>query len=222
MKTVFATLAAGAVSLALCASAQATTFSFVHISAQGGQSPNSAFANQTATQLFMDVTDEGAGKVRFTFRNEGPLASVINAIYFDDRTPAIMSLASVINGPGTSYSFGASPGDLPGGNSMTVPFNVSAGLLADADNPAPHKGAGPGEWVAIVANLVAGISYADVIDDINSGRLRMGMHVISQVDGDSDAFVTGGGDTPVIPLPAGAGLALAGLAPLAFRRRRTL
>jgi hypothetical protein len=222
MKTVFSIAAIATASLALTSPAQGTTFSFVHISAQGGDAPNSSFANQTAQQLFVDVTDEGGGDVRFTFRNDGPLASSINALYFDGGN--LIGISSIIDGPGTAYSQGATPPNLPGGNSMTIPFSVTPGLLADADNPAPHNGANPGEWVAIIASLGAGSSYAGVIDDINSGRLRMGLHVIAQEDGESDAFVNGGDghNTPVIPLPAGAGLALAGLAPLAFRRRRTL
>lgn len=220
MRGVLNALVASAAGIVIAGAAQATTFSFVHISAQGGDAPNSGFASQTAQQLFVDITDEGGGQVRFTFRNEGPLASSIQAIYFDDGH--LLGIASIVNGPGTEFSQGASPGDLPGGNTLTIPFNVTVGFLASADNPAPSKGVNPGQWVAIVFSLINGATYQDVIDDMGNGSLRIGMHVIGQADGDSDAFINNGDDTPVVPLPAGAGLALAGLAPLALRRRRTL
>lgn len=211
-----------AVTLWCAASASGVTLGFEHISAQGGEGANSAFASGVGAQLFVDVTDEGGGQVRFTFRNEGPLQSVIEAVYFDDGT--LLGIASVVNSPGeTSFTQNGdgpdkvSPGDLPGGETLTIPFETTAEFLADADPSPAFNGVGPEQEVAIIFNLQGGGTFADVLAELDDGRLRIGMHVISMPDGESDAFVNNG---VVIPMPAPAALGMAGLAPLALLRRR--
>jgi len=211
-----------AVTLWCASSAAGVTLGFEHISAQGGDAANSAFASGVGAQLFVDVADEGGGQVRFTFRNTGPLQSVIEAVYFDDGT--LLGIASVVNTPGeTSFTQDgpgpdkATPPDLPGGDSMDDPFVVTASFLADADPAPSDNGVGPDQEVAIIFDLKSGKSFNDVLDDLNDGSLRIGMHVISMPDGESDAFVNNG---VVIPLPAPAALGMAGLAPLALLRRR--
>lgn len=199
----------------------------VSVGAQNAEAVTLGFSEITANspidlsgQLSVDVTDEGSGQVRFTFNNAlGGLASSIAEIYFDDGT--LLGIAQVVNPTGVSFSQGASPPDLPGGNALTPDFQTTAGFLADAGNQAPTDGVNPGEWVAIIFDLINGQTFADTIAALAlggaDGGLRIGLHVIALSDGGSESYVNG----PInpVPLPAGLVLFLSGLAGVGFLGR---
>jgi len=178
-----------------------------------------------SSQLSVEVSPFGTNQVDFTFRNAGPTPATITAVYFDDGT--LLGIASVISGPGTSFSQGATPPNLPGGEN--IGFEVTAGFLVDADNPGPHNGVNPGEWLTIRFNLLDGVTYADTLAAIDAGfanngghgTLRIGLHVQAiGTSGQSAAFVnTGVPDGPEVPLPGVAAMGFAGLAVVARRRR---
>lgn len=142
-------------------------------------------------QLFVDVTSYGTNQVLFTFTNKsGGQQSTISEVYFDDGT--LLGISSVnVNNVGLVNFIGgsASPGDLPGGNSITPQFNVTAGFLADADNPAPQWGVSPGESLGIVFSLKSGKTYTNVLSDLRNKDLRIGLHVINFKSGGSESFV---------------------------------
>jgi MYXO-CTERM domain-containing protein len=162
-------------------------------------------------QITMDVSDEGGGQVRFTFSNAGPLASVIESLYFDDGT--LLGIASIVNGPGVSFMTGASPPDLPGGQMASPPFQTTAGFLADSDPAVSINGVGPGEFVAIIFDLQGGGTFGDVIAELADGSLRAGIHVIAFEGGGSESLVN-------VPEPGTGVLALLGLAGFGVMRRR--
>jgi hypothetical protein len=157
------------------------------------------------SQLSVEVTDLGGGSVRFHFRNAGPEASVISEIYFDDGS--LLGLSAVIDGPGVDFEPDASPPDLPGGQEAIPPFQVTEGFLAEAVPSPAANGAGPMEWVKIDFSLQAGREFGDVIQDLTTGDLRIGIHVIGFAYGGSESFIN-----PPIPEPGTA------LLPGAFRR----
>lgn len=155
------------------------------------------------SQLSVEVSDLGGGAVRFHFRNAGPEASSISEIYFDDGS--LLGLSAVNDGPGVDFEPDANPPDLPGGDLLVPPFQVTAGFLAESVPPPPANGVGPGQWVQIDFTLQAGRTLADVMDDLATGELRIGLHVIAFDSGGSESFVNQAVPEPGAALLLGAG-----------------
>ena len=165
-------------------------------------------------QLSVDVTDAGSGQVLFYFTNSGLQASSIADVYFDDGT--LLGIASIDNSSsGVSFSLGATPGDLPGGNNATPAFETTVDFLADSDSPVQPNGVNPGEYLGILFNLENGGTFADVISELTTGELRVGIHVQGFDTSGSESFV----NNPV-PVPAAVWLFGSGLLSLVGLARR--
>lgn len=175
-------------------------------------------------QLFMDVTENAgdATKVDFLFTNVGSEDMSITDIYFDDMAGLFTDAAMVFTASsGVSFSEGARPRDLPGGN--TIGF--SADRAADSDSPVQPNGVNPGESLTITLMLAMMNTFQDVIDALAlggqdggvDGSLRVGLHVQGFGDGGSESFVS-------VPVPASLGLFLSALVGMGLlgRRRRSL
>ena len=173
------------------------------------------------TQLSVELTDIGSNQVLFTFMNSGSAASSIEGVYFDDGT--LLGIASLIDADdgvggdlGVDFSEGASPPNLPGGNSISPAFVTTAGFLADADAPmVPVKGVNPGESLGVIFDLIAGVNFNDTVAALGTD-LRIGVHVIAFDNGGSESFVS-----TVVPVPAAVwlfGSGLLGLVGVARRR----
>jgi hypothetical protein len=184
-------------------SADLVTFGFVNIT------HNDAYcATVGECQLWVDVSN-GDNQVTFNFRNDGPEACSISEVYFDDGT--LLELVGIDNSdPGVYFVQYASPPDLPGGEQLDPPFEVSLGFLAESIPPPPHNGVNPLESVGIVFSLKENRTWQSVVDELNNGTLRIGIHVIDFVGGGSESFVN----------PEPGTLSLLGLSiALALRRR---
>jgi hypothetical protein len=195
---------------------QAALYEFYNIT--NNEAGNAAIGE---AQLTVEVTGFGVNQARFEFRNAGPEASSITGVYFDDGgEPILSNLASIVGGPGVSFSEGGSV--LPGGYSLSPKFVVTAGLQARSDPPTQPNGVNPGEWLQLTLDLQAGTDLDDVLDRLNTADLRLGIHVQGFEDGGSESFINK--RPPVAPLPgavilAGLGLAVSGGA---LRRRKDL
>jgi hypothetical protein len=172
-------------------------------------------------QLTVKVQELINNKVGFLFENSGPKASVISEIYFDDG--ALLKIANIFDGPGVKFEQIGSevkPPNLPGWDSMTPQFQVTAGFLAEAESPEPTWGVGPQQWVNIIFDLQPNKSYADVVTALTlptAGEwLRIGIHVKDFAGGGSESFVN-------VPVPVPGALLLGslglGYAGMKLRRR---
>jgi hypothetical protein len=158
-------------------------------------------------QFSLAVTDTGS-VVNFMFANSGPEASSITDIYFDWTSSTYALAPGVLtgSGAGVSFSWGAAPPSLPGGQSISF----SADLAADSSQPTQPMGVNPGEWLNI-----AFTTDADLVAGLNSGALRVGIHTQGYQAGGSESLVV----SP-IPEPETYAMLVAGLALLGFQARR--
>lgn len=174
-------------------------------------------------QLQLEVEDAGAGIVRFAFANNGPASSSVTDIYFDSPTGLLGGMGIIDadqrhGDPGVDFSKGATPGNLPAANLATPHFQVSRGLSADSDPPVQRNGINPGELLVLLFNLRNQSDFDDVIASLDSGALRVGIHVQGFASGGSESFV----NAPAIPEPNTAVLSAiaTGCVGASLRRRR--
>lgn len=174
------------------------------------------------TQLKVEVSDVVSGGLFFKFTNTGSIAMSITDVYFDDSSTALLATPMTITSSGgVSFSQGAAPPLLPGGNSLIPAFKVTAGFLADADEPPTQKGVNPGEWLGISFAYASGKAFSDVDGELSLGDLRIGIHVQGFANGGSESFVNlPPSETPPIPEPATVAMLLAGLGIVGWRVRR--
>jgi hypothetical protein len=171
---------------------------------------NAANCAAGEAQLSVVLSSPGATQVRFDVANAmGGAASVIAGVYWDD-SGLLGSIASILNGAGTSFSADGAPPVLPGGDNAVPAFVDDFRVNAGA--PAPENGAGPGETLGVIFDLASGVSVAQALAAFDSGALRVGVHVIAFGNNGSESFVN-------VPEPSAALLLALGCAALAFRRR---
>ncbi len=191
-------------------------------------------------QLFVDVDDLGnpAGtSVLFTFRNEGPLASSITDVYFDDGNtlvllgpPVLIDADDGVGGDaGVDFSLLADPSNLPSANDAVPDFVTTTGFSADSDSPnVPANGVNPFESLGVEFDILSSFDVSDVLTDLGNGDLRIGIHVQAFAGDGSESFI----NTPPGPPGGGGGeiaepasiaiwslLGLGGLAMTWHRRR---
>ena len=119
---------------------------------------------------------------------------------------------------GLSWSFKSSatnpinPKNLPGGNLADPPFTAVPNLSFEAVNAQPFFGVNPLEEVGITFKLISGGTYDSVINSLNTGELRIGIHVIDFADEGSESFI--------VPEPLTLGLLAMGSIVLLNKRRK--
>ncbi len=184
---------------------------------------NNASEN-VASQLGLTIqeVDGDDSVVDFVLTNAVGIQSSISEIYVDNGLPTGEDLetGSIFEQIGTEFIWGsASPPDLPGGETLDDPFDVTFSLLGDAQGN-PSKGIDTNtDRLTIRFVYQVGTTFSDLVDALNNGALRVGLHVRSIGDaGESDGFVSG--PPTAVPLPSAAGLASIALAGLGLRRRR--
>lgn len=215
-RIVFAPLVARA--LLVAASDAGVVYSFSNITNNNPSNVN------VAPQLRMTVSD-GGSFVSFAFDNAATVSSSVARIFFDsnDALGALLRLASPF--PSLSYSSGvqfsrdANPGTLPGGNSLGFDTDYSV----SARNPKPSWGLNDAnDLLTIKFTLAPSASHGDVLAALDSGALRVGMHVIAIGQASkSDGFLNNpntNAPPTLVPAPAAGLLGVIGLGLLGLRR----
>jgi hypothetical protein len=174
------------------------------------------YNDDPGTIFKVDVTNDAAG-VKFTFYNQSTIGCTIARIYFDNGP--LLSVNEIINGPGVNFGQDyPGPGNLPAGKSLDQPFVADRALDIGALSPPPKSGLNNdsgSEWLQVKFNLKNGFDLQDVIHDLDTGELRVGLHIISFPDGSSESAVTT--PEPATILLIGIGMTLIGI-----RRKKTL
>ncbi len=178
-------------------------------------------AYDLALQLALDISPQDDG-VLFTFFNDGPsgeasdvdspIDSTIARVYFDFDGVSLSFDNFVYSNAGVLFEEDTSPSNLPGGNNLDPTFVAT--FSSGAQPPPAHNGVDPGENLGL---LFSG-DLGDVLSAINTGDLRIGIHVISIGSGESsDAFIL---TTNVTPLPGAVLLCALGLGVTGVALRR--
>lgn len=209
----FAAVAAVGMGLSAAPDVQAATFNFTNIT-------NNSDVD-VAAQLSVEVTEafvKGAAGASFTFFNSvDPTYASITAVYFDDSIPLLGDaiVDQVNTTAGVSFSEGATPPVLPGGNGSPHNFNVTGSADSDSPHPVTNGIDNVTESLTIIFALLSGFTFDDLLTALDTGDFRIGLHVQAiagtTLGSDSDSFL----NTPpidTVPLPAGLVLLLTGLA----------
>ncbi len=190
---------------------QATIFSFEIFT------DNGSYADDPGWNLYVDVWDgTDVNYLNFTFYNDSAFQSSVARIYFDDGS--LLGISEIINSPSyTEFETNPSPGDLPGGEDLVPPFEADREFSIGAESPPPWKGVNDGdplnEWVTLEFKLINGGDLDSVIAELNTGVLRIGLHIIALPDGSSESAI-------LVPEPATVLLLGLGTLVLLGRRRR--
>ncbi len=184
MRKDFLFLIIGLIVLSFLSTANAVIFPF-EIFTNNGQ-----YNDDPGAIFKIDVTND-SGAVEFTFYNQSTIDNAIARIYFDGGP--LLSVEEIINGPGVSFGQDyPGPGNLPAGNTLEPPFVADREFDIGALRPPPKNGLNsePGsEWLQIKFNLIDGYTFQDVINDLNTGEMRVGLHIIAFPDGSSESAV---------------------------------
>jgi hypothetical protein len=188
---------AGVAALSAVSAAPAWAFSFGNIA--GGDTPGDSYVNS----FTFDVVEQGQS-VLFNIKNSGDAAApsmFISKVFFDDKnsffddnTYLSSPLVNIGNVGRVAFSGGVSNDQLPqGGNNFTTNYAFS-------------RDTGDGNEFGIQAGESLGLSFtADyklVIAALNSGALRVGLHVQALPNGQSDSYIsTSSGNTQDTPEP---------------------
>ncbi len=177
-------------------------------------------------QLVVDVTAHVDGAF-FSFRNEGPEASSITRIFFDDNEADryLNVIESLELGSGVNFAIGGKKKNIPAGRRATPSFVATdyKRLSAQGLPPLAPDGVGPGEQLGMVISLAGG-SFSELIDALEVGELRIGMHVQAFKDGRSAAAISGPPPigSPPVPVPGAAALGAIGLFVMGIYSRRRM
>jgi hypothetical protein len=179
----------GVAALSAVSAAPASAFSFSNIA--GGDTPGDAYVSS----FTFDVFNLGSS-VLFNIKNSGDAAApsmFISKVLFDDNGYLSAPLANLSNIGEVFFTGGAGKDQLPqGGKNFTTDYAFSR-----------DTGAGNAFGIQAGESLAVRFTgnYNNVISALNSGALRVGLHVQALPNGQSDSYISSSGNTQDTPEP---------------------
>jgi hypothetical protein len=170
---------------------------------------NGGYHDSPDLDLYVEVVDSES-RVDFIFHNESIIDSSIARIYFEGSS--FLSFAEMIEGPGTSFNPSATPAKLPGAVLLELSLPTTYEFSFDSDPAVPYNGINPGEWLMTTFDLINSGTFQSVVDELNTGVLWIGVHVIALPDGSSESAIA-------VPEPAALFLLWFGALSLLRKRR---
>jgi hypothetical protein len=182
---------AGVAAVSAISAAPASAFSFSNIA--GGDTVGDAYANNFS----LNVINLG-GSVIFDIVNSGNTAApsmFISKVFFDDDNGYLSAPWTNVNNVGeVAFTGGISNAQLPqGGKSFSTDYAFSS-----------NNGAGNvfGIQGGEKLGLTFAANYNNVLAALNSGELKIGLHVQALPNGASDSYISSsGGNTENTPEP---------------------
>jgi hypothetical protein len=168
-------------------------------------------------QIMVDVTDAGGNMALFTFTNSGPIPMSMTKVYFDNGS-VLDSIDAILNGPGVLFMENGEPPDLPAGENEVPPFVADFRATATIGGGPINNGVNPGETLGVRFNLIDGMTYMDLINELNYAATRVGIKVQGFEGSGSETFVNN--PNPAVPAPGAALLGALGLAMIRPIKRR--
>lgn len=150
---------------------------------------DSSYCDDITVEVVLVQRDD---TVRFEFYNISTVASGVTGVYFE--AGLLNSIVGFEFGDGTLFAENARPSRLPGGYSLDPLFATAHS--ARSGPPRYHNGIGPGEHLTVIFDLVGHATFDDLLAQVDSGDLMVGLHVIGLPDGSSLSAVNS------IPEPA--------------------
>lgn len=150
---------------------------------------NPGYNNDPNFNLYINLVDFSADQVGFEVHNKSLLSSTITEVLFDDGE-WLQGIAGLTEGSGTNFKYPAGEENLQGGNLLTPPFVTTAELSADRESVGGvGNGIDPDEYIFILFDLQPSKNFAQVEQAIESGGLRVGVHVqrLPEREGYSDS-----------------------------------
>lgn len=180
---------ASVAALSALSAAPASAFTFGNV--VGGDTVGDAYKDS----FTFDVTGD-ASSVFFKIANSGNAAAssmFISKVFFDDNGYLSAPSANVGNTGEVAFTGGASGDQLPqGGSGFTTDYAFSS------------NNGGGNKW-GVQGGEALGLSfsgnYNNVVAALNSGALKLGLHVQALPNGASDTFVSSSANTENTPEP---------------------
>lgn len=209
----------------LSTSVFANTYNFNLVPSNNGN-PN------IGSQLSVNVTANGTSGAFFKVVNNVGTSSNVAEIYFDYELTNFFSSLTISSQSGigpqatsaVSFSNGAMPPNLPGGNQPGINFSSDVAFDNGNQNSGGLNEAGDFIIFSGLFNTSSSSTYANLINALNNNQFEVGLHVrsiagVKDKEDDSDAYITGS-SVSAVPLPAAGwlfGSALIGL--MGLRRK---
>ncbi|MHC4084566.1 MAG: PEP-CTERM sorting domain-containing protein [Planctomycetota bacterium] len=170
---------------------------------------NGGYHDSPDLDLYVEVVDSES-RVDFIFHNESIIDSSIARIYLEGGS--FLSFAEMIEGPGTSFNPSATPAKLPGADLLDLSLQTTYEVSFDSEPAAPHNGINPDEWLMTTFDLINSGTFQNMVDELNTGVMWIGVHVIALPDGSSESAIA-------VPEPAALFLLWFGALTLLRKRR---